>query len=215
MCVATVICHTSGCSSRRTAPEQTTHAIKSAMTTNQTEYARVRSGEQADIHDDSSTDVDDLSASRQLEDKRYNWDEYSHDAPRPQRQSRWRQCCSSMLLQGLLNTILLLLVLALLLDRRWHQNRYGQLEGSGDITGFIPPASQQIKTFVPDMAFTPENGSGFFSEAVKKKWLSIVPSTRTSKWFPSPKSPLQLLSSTGPASVLIHAASQRVSATSK
>lgn len=148
------------------------------MPSHHTDYARVRSGEQADLHDDSSTDVDELSASRQLEDKRYNWDEYSH-APPPQRQSRWRQCCSSMLLQGLLNTILLVLVLALLLDRRWHQNRYGQLEGSGDITGFIPPASQQIKTFVPDMAFTPENGSDFFSEAVKKKWLSIVPSMHT------------------------------------
>lgn len=148
------------------------------MPSNHTDYARVRSGEQADIPDDSSTDVDELSASRQLEAKTYNWDEYSHTPP-PQRQSRWRQCCSSMLLQGLLNTILLLLVLALLLDRRWHQDRYGQLEGSGDITGFIPPASQQIKTFVPDMAFTPENGSDFFSIEVKKKWLSIVPSTHT------------------------------------
>lgn len=173
------------------------------MPFNQTEYARVRSGEQADIHDDSSTDVDDLSASRQLEDKRYNWEEYSHTHP-PQRQSRWRQCCSSMLLQGLLNTILLLLVLALLLDRRWHQNRYGQLEGSGDITGFIPPASQQIKTFVPDMAFTPENGSDFFSQAVRRKWLSIVPSTHTTYPVlalhipPPPKS-----SSRQPALVLI------------
>ncbi|KAJ4390148.1 hypothetical protein N0V93_007622 [Gnomoniopsis smithogilvyi] len=80
-----------------------------------------------------------------------------------------------MLLQGLLNTVLLLLVLALLVDRRWHQQRYGQLEGSGDITGFVPPASQQIKSFVPDMAFVPENGSDFFSEEVKEKWLSIVP----------------------------------------
>lgn len=86
------------------------------------------------------------------------------------------------MLQGLLNTILLVLVLFLLLDRRRGQQeeqRYGQFEGNGDITGFIPPVAQQITTFVPDMGFNPENSSEFFSKEVKQKWLSIVPSTYT------------------------------------
>lgn len=147
-----------------------------SLSSEHTEYSRVGSGEQGEIRDDSSTDVDELPTDYQSEEKGSRWHDYNHD-PRP-RQGRWRKCCSSMLLQGLLNTFLLVLVLALLLDKRWHQKRYGQLEGSGDITGFIPPASQQIRSFVPDMAFVPENGSEFFSEAVKKKWLSIVPSMR-------------------------------------
>ncbi|KAJ4419385.1 hypothetical protein N0V82_004967 [Gnomoniopsis sp. IMI 355080] len=141
------------------------------MSLNQTHYARVETGEHGDIQYDSSTDVDESPTARRLEEKL--WDEYRH-APRP-RTSCWRQCFSSVLLQGLLNTGLLLLVLALLLDRRSLQQKYGQFEGSGDITGFIPTASQQIKSFVPDMGFAPENGSEFFSEAVQAKWLSIVP----------------------------------------
>ncbi len=36
--------------------------------------------------------------------------------------------------------------------------------------------SQQIKTFIPDLSFVPENGSDFFTVAVQKKWLGIVPS---------------------------------------
>lgn len=144
------------------------------MSPDHTRYARVETGEHGDIHDDSSTDVDESPTARRLGEKM--WDEYRH-TPRPRR-SGLQQRCSSMLLQGLLNTVLLLLVVALLLDRRWHQQRYGQLEGSGDITGFIPAASQQIKSFVPDMAFAPENSSEFFTEAVQEKWLSIVPSMR-------------------------------------
>lgn len=35
--------------------------------------------------------------------------------------------------------------------------------------------SQQIKTFVPDLGFVPENGTEFFTEEVRQKWLGIVP----------------------------------------
>lgn len=144
------------------------------MSANHTEYTRVAGDEQ----DDASTVVDESTTGRQPGEKSCVWHQYSH-APQPRR-SGWRLGCSSMLLQGLVNTIMLLVVLALLLDRRWHQERGQVLEGNGDITGFIPPVSQQIMSFVPDMSFAPENGSDFFSPAVKKKWLSIVPSMPTS-----------------------------------
>lgn len=142
------------------------------MTSQQADYAKVRGEDHGEAHDDSSTDAGESLMGHRMGEK--SWEELRH-APRP-RQSRWRQCCSTMLLQGLLNTVLLALVLALLLDRRWHQERYGQFEGSGDITGFTPPVAQQIKTFIPDMAFAPGNASEFFTDAVKKKWLDIVPS---------------------------------------
>lgn len=146
------------------------------MATRKADYAGVEGDYRGDIYHDSSTDVSESLMDHHGHEK--SWNDIRNAArPRP---SRARRCCSAVLLQGLLNTVLLLLVLGLLLDRRWHQDRYGQLEGSGDITGFIPSVAQQIKTFVPDMAFVPENGSDFFTETVQQKWLSIVPSS-----FPS------------------------------
>ncbi len=35
--------------------------------------------------------------------------------------------------------------------------------------------SQQIKSFSPDPAFVPKNGSEVFTDAVRAKWMSIVP----------------------------------------
>lgn len=35
--------------------------------------------------------------------------------------------------------------------------------------------SQQIKTFVPDLGFAPENASEFFTPEVQQKWLDMVP----------------------------------------
>jgi len=111
-------------------------------------------------------------------------------------------------LRGLFDTILLLVIVGLLLERRSSrpgassQGTYGQLEGSGDITGFAPRSelsnaheatsslsytddplvvSQQIKTFKPDFSFAPENASEFFSPEVQNKWLEMVPSTLTSR----------------------------------
>lgn len=130
-----------------------------------------------DMHDEHSTDAGESLMGHDMAPK--SWDELRH-VPRPGR-AVWRSCCSSSLLQGLLNAVLLVLVLALLVDRQGHQNRPGQLETSGDMTGFIPPVAQQIKTFVPDWSFAPENSSDFFSDEVQDKWLSIVPSKLSSQ----------------------------------
>lgn len=148
------------------------------MISQQANYAKVKGedhGELGAAHDDSSTDAGESLMGHHIRVK--SWEELRH-TPRP-RHSHWKQCCSSTLLQGLVNIVLLVLVLALLLDRRWHQERHGQLEGTGDMTGFIPPVGLQIKTFIPDMAFEPGNASDFFTDAVQKKWLSIVPSKPT------------------------------------
>lgn len=91
-----------------------------------------------------------------------------------QRSFLHRYCCSSPWVQGVLNVILVLVVLGLLLERRAPATT--TFEGSGDVTGFVPPMGQQIKTFVPNMSFVPENGSHFFTNEVKDMWLSIVPS---------------------------------------
>lgn len=160
------------------------------MSPKQPQYSPV-GGDEPSEHDDSSTVVDreSLSGRHTPAGHEKNWDteDFSHAPHTRRRKSWWRRCGSSMMLQGLLNTILLLLVLVLLLDRRrgqqQEQQRYGQFEGNGDITGFIPPVSQQITTFVPDMGFNPENSSDFFTQSVKEKWLSIVPSMYAHMWL--------------------------------
>lgn len=138
-------------------------------------YTPVDGDEHGSALDDASTDADEVTNPLSAAGLDKSWEEFG-TAPR-RRASRWATCCSSVVLQGLLNTVLLVVVLALLADRRWHQDRVGQFQSGGDMTGFIPPVSQQIKTFVPDWGFSPENASEFFTDAVKHKWLSIVPST--------------------------------------
>lgn len=141
-------------------------------------YEKMRGRDHGDVHDDeNSADAGESLMGRGRASK--SWDELRH-VHRPRRRAVWRGCCSSLLLQGLLNTVLLVLVLALLVDRRRHQDHPGQLEASGDMTGFIPAVAQQIKTFVPDWSFAPENSSDFFSDEVQEKWLSIVPSKLSS-----------------------------------
>ncbi|KAH6855885.1 hypothetical protein B0I37DRAFT_411849 [Chaetomium sp. MPI-CAGE-AT-0009] len=78
-----------------------------------------------------------------------------------------------MSMRSLLDTILLLIILGLLLDRDWQNPSW--FDVGGDITGFAPKMSQQITSFAPDPMFVPENGSEFFTDAVQSRWLSIVP----------------------------------------
>lgn len=104
---------------------------------------------------------------------------------RPSQHGSWRRRCSSPWLQGVLNVVLVFVVLGLLLERRTPApitaatttatSVTTEFEGSGDLTGFIPPVGQQIKTFVPNMSFVPDNGSEFFTRKVQKMWLSLVP----------------------------------------
>ncbi|KAK4161225.1 hypothetical protein QBC43DRAFT_357998 [Cladorrhinum sp. PSN259] len=112
------------------------------------------------------------------------------------RSRRKRICSAIMSARSVLDTILLLIILGLLIERRWLYGTDGTgdndlnnsaggkstarpgvstLDIGGDITGFAPQISQQITMFKPDPMFVPENGSEFFSEEVRKKWLSIVP----------------------------------------
>lgn len=112
-----------------------------------------------------------------------NWDEDEHDDHHLRRLGKKsRRWCTSPWVLGTLNVILVIVVLALLLERHVPTEPATtkpaptpSWEGNGDITGFIPPVGQDIKTFVPDMSFVPENGSDFFTREVKDKWLSLVP----------------------------------------
>lgn len=77
-----------------------------------------------------------------------SWDEL-REAGRP-RQSRWQRSRAAVFsCQGLLNTLLLVVILGLLLDRRYQNEKYGHFEGNGDISGFQPQGKAPPERCVP------------------------------------------------------------------
>jgi hypothetical protein len=91
-------------------------------------------------HDDSTTEVSDTQHDEQkvwcLEDGSLNPGSKIRD-----QSSRMGRLGSSILsLRSLLDTVLLLVILVLLVDRRLNHRdeRYGQFEASADLTGFAP-----------------------------------------------------------------------------
>jgi hypothetical protein len=125
-----------------------------------------------DLRYDALRDADTRSETSNTEVE--DWD--TEDAIKPRR----RRACWSRFKpwKWLLDTTLLLIILALLIERQWAHHRHSlshTFELAGDITGFAPEFSQQITTFKPDLSFAPENASEFWSAETQQKWLDIVP----------------------------------------
>ncbi|KAB5577820.1 hypothetical protein GE09DRAFT_1168642 [Coniochaeta sp. 2T2.1] len=128
-------------------------------------------------HDDSVTEVSDTYAGS---DEEKCWD--GEQRNELSKRSRTRRACTTVFsLRNLLDAVLVLAIIGLLLDRRLSQyepqdkERQPMLETLGDITGFAPKISQQIKSFKPDFSFAPEDASKFFTPEVQNKWLDLVP----------------------------------------
>lgn len=160
----------------------------------QPSYSRIHKTHDFDdtrsLNDDSGSDPGESLVDHRRRGKTWDKDEGDYDqhlvAERPGQLCPWRRLCSSPWLQGILNLVLILVILGLLFERRGPATTTTasttittpvttEFEGNGDLTGFIPPAGQQIKMFVPNMSFVPENGSEFFTREVQEMWLSLVP----------------------------------------
>jgi hypothetical protein len=103
------------------------------MAAKQPEYSNIGSPIHDNVRDDASTDASESLMGHGEK----SWDEL-REAGRP-RQSRWQRGRAAVFsCQGLLNTLLLVIILGLLLDRRYHKEKYGHFEGNGDISGFAP-----------------------------------------------------------------------------
>ncbi|KAM7207792.1 protein of unknown function (DUF3328) domain containing protein [Naviculisporaceae sp. PSN 640] len=107
-------------------------------------------------------------------------DEFEQSEKGWQREAKKSKCAGFWAIitsfRSILDSILLIVILYLLVDRRGRQEpKTAEFEFAGDLTGFAPRFSQQIKTFVPDHGFIPENSSEFFSEEVQNRWKGIVP----------------------------------------
>jgi hypothetical protein len=150
----------------------------------------------ADPEDRKKHDTDDDKAKSFFEDEERAWSDITAGDPgmAQRRLSRRRRIWMALMsIRSLLDTVLLLVILGLLLERGWQRTAWFEI--GGDITGFAPRStdmssnciphgllltrgtvSQQIKSFVPNPLFIPKNGSEFFTDAVRSRWLSIVPS---------------------------------------
>lgn len=111
------------------------------MAPQQPEYSNIRAPSHENVRDDASTDAEESLMGHDEK----TWDEL-RGAGRP-RQSRWqRSRAAAFSCQGLLNTLLLVVILGLLIDRRYNKENYGHFEGNGDISGFTPRGKQYHKS---------------------------------------------------------------------
>lgn len=122
------------------------------MDAQQSKYVKVVGG---DYGESSGDNVSTESNETLMGHGQKNWE--GLQAPGSARQNLWRRfylaICS---LQGLLNTLLLLVILGLIVDRRWHRERHGHFEGNGDITGFAPSyKSNPSQAEIPDHSAAP------------------------------------------------------------
>ncbi|TEA18565.1 Oxidase ustYa [Colletotrichum sidae] len=96
----------------------------------------------------------------------------------PPRSGRHKACAFFRSWRWLLDTALLLVIVGLLIERRYSQlpTYDKRLETTGDLTGFAPQFTQQITTFHPTTDFVPdEPGKLFTNSSIQDNWLSIVP----------------------------------------
>ncbi|KAI8948280.1 hypothetical protein F4801DRAFT_557793 [Xylaria longipes] len=113
--------------------------------------------------DDSDANVDDFLTQRDY-------------LPTQSRSKKTRLLVAFRTHRWLVDVFLLLVIIILLLEKSWTPRRnYHYYEANGDITGFAPQFSQQIRKFSPDPGFAPENTSEFFSGQTRKNWLGITP----------------------------------------
>jgi hypothetical protein len=141
-------------------PYKSTHDVSiMAFTKDDPRYDTLRT---IDDHSDSSTEVGD-------------WDTEDVVQPRRRRKTTWRRVKGH---RWMLDTALLLVIIGLLVDKRWQRHAKGHLyELAGDIAGFAPTFSQQVVSFKPDHVFAPEEPTEFWSNETQHAWLSIVPGT--------------------------------------
>ncbi|KAI4596609.1 hypothetical protein KJ359_005365 [Pestalotiopsis sp. 9143b] len=133
------------------------------------QYQSVKADERDEV-DDLEMHIDDTI---DLDEK-----DYMHMAPPPTRRARVLGVLNRF--RWVIDGLLVALLVMLLVDRQWGGGKapketQAQHEGAGDVTGFAPRFSQKIVTFKPDPLFVPENGSEFFTDEVRQKWLGIVP----------------------------------------
>ncbi|KAK3365548.1 hypothetical protein B0T24DRAFT_636073 [Lasiosphaeria ovina] len=127
-------------------------------------------------HQDQHQDDVDARSSTEV-DESLMGDEKHPEWHRPSRKSKRTKAAS--LFQSyrwIIDTSLLLVILALLVRDQWRQSSPAHpWDFGGDFTGVGPKFSQQITKFKSDQSFAPMNTSEFFTDEVLMKWNMLMP----------------------------------------
>ncbi|KAI8155889.1 Oxidase ustYa [Colletotrichum sp. SAR 10_70] len=128
-------------------------------------------------HNDSMTDISVSLLSE--DDKPWKQADIEDGSGCATRRSRCAKKCEAFRRwRWVLDTALILVVVGLLVERRYLQSpaRDKRLEPVGDLTGFAPEFTQQITTFHPTTDFVPDDPKSLFTNAsLQENWLKMVP----------------------------------------
>lgn len=144
------------------------------MASSHHKYENVQlAGEHEHDHDSrSSTEVESLIG-----------DEKSWHAHRQERERKSKRSQLSSILRSsrwMLDTTLLLIIVALLVRNEMKEPVQDQWQLLGDMTGVGPRFPQKLERFEYDTSYAPMNTSEFFTNETLAKWNNLMPSTFSS-----------------------------------
>lgn len=150
------------------------------MASHKYENVQLGGGHEHD-HDDSrsSTEVESLIGDEK------SWQAHQHERERKSKRSQLYSILRSS--RWMLDTTLLLIIVALLVRNEMKEPMQDQWQLLGDMTGVGPRFPQKLARFEYDTSYAPMNTSEFFTNETLDKWNNLMPSM--SSCLPSASSP--------------------------
>lgn len=139
------------------------------MASHKYENVQLGGGHEHD-HDDSrsSTEVESLIGDEK------SWHAHQHERERKSKRSQLYSILRSS--RWMLDTTLLLIIVALLVRNEMKEPMQDQWQLLGDMTGVGPRFPQKLARFEYDTSYAPMNTSEFFTNETLDKWNNLMPS---------------------------------------
>ncbi|KAI1084738.1 hypothetical protein F5B20DRAFT_219417 [Whalleya microplaca] len=129
----------------------------------------------------ANLDRDDSRSSTEVEESLMGDEKQWHDIELNRHVARTRRSKFVLALNSarwILDTILLLVIIALLVRDQWRKpmpEEVNPWQFGQDLTGVGPRFSQQITTFQRDESYAPNNTAEFFTDEVLQRWNDLMP----------------------------------------
>lgn len=148
------------------------------MASHKYENVQLGGGHEHD-HDDSrsSTEVESLIGDEK------SWHAHQHERERKSKRSQLYSILRSS--RWMLDTTLLLIIVALLVRNEMKEPMQDQWQLLGDMTGVGPRFPQKLARFEYDTSYAPMNTSEFFTNETLDKWNNLMPSMSSCLLFAS------------------------------
>lgn len=145
------------------------------MASHKYENVQLGGGHEHD-HDDSrsSTEVESLIGDEK------SWNAHQHERERKSKRSQLYSILRSS--RWMLDTTLLLIIVALLVRNEMKEPMQDQWQLLGDMTGVGPRFPQKLARFEYDTSYAPMNTSEFFTNETLDKWNNLMPKGMGFQW---------------------------------